>query len=73
MQASDLQYISDGAGAITGVVVPIELWKALTDTDETAYLLQNPVMRQRLLEAKERANTPEDDISMEEAFAQLGL
>ena len=51
---AELQTISDAQGNVTGVIVPIELWREIESEKETAYLLNNPETRRRLLEAKER-------------------
>ncbi len=69
MSADDIQYITDADGHDVGVIVPIELWRAIASERETAYLLNNPVMRKRLLEAKERSG----GIPLDEARAKLGL
>lgn len=65
----DVQYVSDADGKAVGVIVPIELWREIESERETAYLLQSAVMRQRLLEAKERQGGQ----TLEEARANLGV
>ena len=49
-----IQYISDENGKITGVIVPIELWREIQSEKETAYLLKRVTMKKRLIEAKNR-------------------
>lgn len=67
--SSDLQYISDEAGNAVAVVVPIEVWHEIESERETAYLLNSPTMKKRLLEAKQRTT----GISLEDVRAQLGI
>jgi len=58
-----IQYISDDQDKVTGVIVPIDLWRELQSEKETAYLLKNETMKKRLLEAKNRKEgTPFDEI-----------
>ncbi len=66
---SDIQYISDEQNNITGVVVPIDLWHQLQSETETAYLLKSTVMKERLLQAKQR----NEGIDFEEACEKLGI
>ncbi len=66
---SELQTISDAQGNVTGVIVPIELWREIESEKETAYLLSNSETRRRLLEAKER----DGGITLEEVRATLGI
>ena len=40
-----IQYISDENNNITGVIVPIELWREIESEKETAYLLKNEKMK----------------------------
>lgn len=49
-----IQYVSNQKGIITNVMVPIDLWEELTSEIETRFFLDNPVMKKRLLEARER-------------------
>ena len=60
---SQIQYISDDQNNITGVIVPIELWKEIESEKETAYLLKSETMKKRLMEAKNR----EEGIPFDEA------
>ncbi len=66
---SELQTISDAQGNVTGVIVPIELWREIESEKETAYLLNDPEARRRLLEAKER----DGGMSLEEVRVTLGI
>ena len=61
--AGEVQYISDADGNRVAAVVPIELWQEIETSRETAYLLESPAMRDRLLEAKQeyiRSRTHDD-------------
>jgi len=64
-----VQYISDENKNITGVIVPIDLWKEIQSEKETAYLLKSETMKRRLLEAKNRR----EGISFDEACKKLGV
>ncbi len=64
-----VQYVSDAHGNLQAVIVPIELWREIASERETAYLLQSEVMKQRLLQAKER----QQGIPFEEALEKLGI
>ncbi len=66
---SELQTISDAQGNVTGVIVLIELWCEIESGKETAYLLNNPETRRRLLEAKER----DGGMNLEEVRAEIGI
>jgi PHD/YefM family antitoxin component YafN of YafNO toxin-antitoxin module len=66
---TEVQYVSDAEGNPVGVLVPIDLWREIASERETAYLLKSDTMRQRLLDAKSRA----EGISLEAARAQLGI
>ncbi len=50
-----VQTALDEEGQPVSVIVPIELWREIASERETAYLLQSPAMKTRLLEAKERS------------------
>lgn len=54
MKQADVQYISDETGKVTGVIVPISLWREIESGKETAYLLKSKAMKERLIEAKGR-------------------
>ena len=64
-----IQYISDEQKNITGVIVPIELWREIESEKETAYLLKSENMKKRLLEAKDR----KEGIPFDEACEKLGV
>lgn len=69
MNQTTIQYISDETGNITGVIVPIELWREIESEKETAYLLKSKEMKKRLLEARKR----KEGISFEEVREKLGI
>jgi PHD/YefM family antitoxin component YafN of YafNO toxin-antitoxin module len=64
-----IQYISDEQNNITGVIVPIELWREIESEKETAYLLKSKKMKKRLLEAKDR----KEGIPFDNACEKLGI
>ncbi|MCP4372813.1 MAG: prevent-host-death protein [Deltaproteobacteria bacterium] len=64
-----VQYISDENKNVTGVIVPIDLWKEIQSEKETAYLLKSETMKRRLLEAKDR----KEGIPFDEACEKLGV
>ncbi|MGO9557316.1 MAG: prevent-host-death protein [Syntrophobacteraceae bacterium] len=49
-----IQYISDENNNVTGVIVPIDLWRDIQSEKETAWLLKSETMKKRLIEAKNR-------------------
>ena len=49
MNFNTVQTILDENGQITGVIVPIELWREMRSDVETTYLLKSEVMKQRLI------------------------
>ena len=51
---TDLQFVHDAEGKPVDVIAPIDLWRKIESERETAYLLQSPAMKQRLMEAKNR-------------------
>ena len=53
--------------------MPIELWREIESERETAYLLRSPAMRARLLQARDRDQNQDQDLSFEEAREKLGL
>ena len=65
----EIQYVSDGSGNPTALIVPIELWREIESEKETAYLLKSENMKRRLLQAKER----QTGIPFEEALGKLGI
>jgi PHD/YefM family antitoxin component YafN of YafNO toxin-antitoxin module len=64
-----IQYISDENDKITGVIVPIELWREIQSEKETAYLLRSVTMKKRLIEAKNR----KEGIPFDESRKELGI
>ena len=64
-----VQYISDENKNVTGVIVPIDLWKEIQSEKETAYLLKSETMKRRLLEAKNR----KEGIPFDEACKKFGV
>lgn len=66
---SQIQYISDENNNITGVIVPIELWREIASEKETAYLLKSATMKKRLLEARNR----KEGIPFDEACDKFGI
>jgi PHD/YefM family antitoxin component YafN of YafNO toxin-antitoxin module len=64
-----IQYISDEQNNITGVIVPIELWREIESEKETAYLLKSKKMKKRLIEAKDR----KEGIPFDNACEKLGI
>ncbi|MFH1985777.1 MAG: prevent-host-death protein [Pseudomonadota bacterium] len=65
----NIQYISDETNEVTGVIVPIDLWREIISEKETAYLLGSEAMKQRLLAAKSRKG----GIAFDEAVQKLGI
>lgn len=66
---TELQYISDEEGNLTGVLIPIDLWHDIASELETSHLLKSEKMKRRLLEAKQRSK----GIPLEEALEKLGI
>ena len=64
-----IQYISDENDKITGVIVPIELWREIQSEKETAYLLKSVTMKKRLIEARKR----KEGIPFDKACTELGI
>jgi hypothetical protein len=64
-----IQYVSDEAGNLTGVLVPIDLWREISSEMETTYLLKSEAMRRRLFEASGR----KEDIPFDEVRKKLGI
>jgi hypothetical protein len=64
-----LKYISNKEGKILSVIVPIDIWNELSSEIETHYLLDNPVMRNRLLDARnDKVRIPKDEV-----YEKLGI
>ena len=66
---TQIQFISDEKNNVTGVILPIELWREIQSEKETGYLLKNRAIRKRLVEAKNRNK----GIPLEEASEKLGI
>jgi PHD/YefM family antitoxin component YafN of YafNO toxin-antitoxin module len=64
-----IQYISDEQNNVTGVIVPIDLWKEIESEKETAYLLKSAAMKKRLMDAKNRT----EGIPFDKACEDLGI
>jgi hypothetical protein len=64
-----VQYISDENNNITGVIVPIDLWREIESERETSLLLKSDAMKRRLLEARNR----KEGIPFDEALEKLGI
>lgn len=54
MTGTDLLYLSNERGDVTGVVVPIDVWREISEEIETRHLLKSEAMRRRLLGAMAR-------------------
>jgi PHD/YefM family antitoxin component YafN of YafNO toxin-antitoxin module len=64
-----VQYISNKNSKVTGVIVPIDLWREIESERETARLLRSETMKRRLLEAKNR----KEGIPLNDVCTQLGI
>lgn len=64
-----IQYISDENNKVTGVIVPIDLWREIQSEKETSYLLKSEAMKNRLVEARKR----KEGIPLDEARKKLGI
>ena len=69
MRDADVQYVTNEQGDVTGVLVPIALWREIASELETQHLLASPAMRAHLAAA--RAST--ESIPLDEALTQLGI
>lgn len=69
MANTDIQIVSTESGEPTAVIVPIELWREIESERETAYLLNNETMKDRLLQAAHR----QSGLSFEAAVEKLGI
>ena len=69
--SNKVQYVTNDKGKNVSVIVPIALWKELQSELETNYLLSNPVMKKRLLAAKNRKGGVK--VTIEELRAKLGI
>ena len=66
---TEIQYVSDEEGNLTGVLVPIDLWREISSEMETTYLLKSEAMRHRLFEAAGR----KEDTPFDEVRKKLGI
>ena len=64
MTSQDVQIVSNQDGEPTAVLVPIELWRDIESERETAYLLESPTMKERIL----RGVSQHSGISLEDAM-----
>ncbi|MHC1741516.1 MAG: prevent-host-death protein [Syntrophobacteraceae bacterium] len=64
-----IQYISDENNKVTGVIVPIDLWREIQSEKDTAYLLKSEARKNRLIEARKR----KEGIPLDEACEKLGI
>ena len=69
MDESQLRYISDEHGDLTGVVVPIDVWREINAEIQTRHLLGTETMRRRLLEARARSGGP----SLDEVLSRCAI
>lgn len=69
MSEVEVQFVANDHGDVTGVIVPIALWREVMAELETHHLLKSEAMKARLLEA--RAHTGGLDLG--EVLGQLGL
>lgn len=67
--SNQVHFVSDQEGKPVGVLVPIDLWRAIESELETAYLLKSDAMKQRLLDALRR----DVAFTIEDVHAQLGI
>ncbi|QWR76169.1 prevent-host-death protein [Candidatus Magnetomonas plexicatena] len=65
MSHAEIQYISDETGKVSGVIVPIDLWREIESEKETAYLLKSKTMRERLMEARNRKESIPFEVVLE--------
>lgn len=66
---TDIEYVSNSAGKITSVLVPFDIWEEISSEIESRYFLDNPIMKKRLLQARNR----NIKIPKEKAYAELGI
>lgn len=69
MDNHGIQYVLDERGRKVSVIIPISLWKELQSERETAYLLESPAMKRRLLKAKKHPKI----IPAEVVLEKLGI
>jgi hypothetical protein len=66
---ADVQYITDNNGVIRNVILPIEFWNKINCEDETDYLLNSTVNKDRLFESLTRNFS----LSKEEVYERIGI
>ena len=67
---SPIQYVSDDSGNAVAVLVPIDVWREIESERETAYLLNSPAMKERLMAAKARTGGVSlDDVRHDSALS----
>jgi PHD/YefM family antitoxin component YafN of YafNO toxin-antitoxin module len=69
MANTEIQFVSSESGEPTAVIVPIELWREIESERETAYLLKNETMKNRLLQASQR----QEGLPLEAVVEKLGI
>jgi hypothetical protein len=69
MTGPEVLYLSNEQGDVTGVVVPIDVWREISAELETHHLLKSEAMRRRLLGAMARVG----GVTLDEVTAQLGF
>ncbi len=68
MPGNQLQFLSNGDGDVTAVVVPIDRRNEIASELETQHLLKSETMKNRLLQARSR----EDGTSLQELVTRYG-
>jgi hypothetical protein len=69
LMETQVHYVTNNNGKILSVLVPFDLWKDISAEYETKFLLNNPVMKKRLLESRNR----KEKLSKEEVYEKLGI
>ncbi|MEO1403305.1 MAG: hypothetical protein AAFV72_18940 [Cyanobacteria bacterium J06635_1] len=69
MDTANVQYLSNEQGALTNVLIPIELWKNIVSELEATHLLKSETTKLRVLEAQRRDKgfslNPTDSVNLE--------
>ena len=63
------RYLADAEGRPTDAVIPIDVWREISSELETRFLLDNPVMRERLM----RSINSTESIPLDEALRRIGV
>ena len=72
MTSQDVQTVSNQEGEPTAVLVPIELWREIESERETAYLLESPTMKERILRGvSQHSGIPFEDGMLSEFEVEL--